>query len=78
MFVHGLLAFAQVAPTTHADAVAALSWAMPDYEDALQAAAALSCGAAWIITRNIQDFTASPVPALTPEDFLARFPLILP
>lgn len=70
-----LLTFAKVAPTTHADALSALSWPMPDYEDALQAAAAVACGASWIITRNLRDFTASPVPALTPEAFMARFPM---
>jgi hypothetical protein len=75
-FLGDLLTFAKVAPTTRADAVNALSWPMPDYEDALQAAAAQACGASWIITRNIRDFVASPVPALTPEEFLARFPLI--
>lgn len=74
-FIGDLLAFAEVAPTSRADAVNALSWAMPDYEDALQAAAALVCGADWIITRNVKDFSASPVGALTPEEFLARFPL---
>ncbi|MBA3495225.1 MAG: PIN domain-containing protein [Gammaproteobacteria bacterium] len=73
-FIGELLTWADIAPTTRTDAVNALAWSMPDYEDALQAAAALACGASWIITRNQRDFAASPVPTLTPEDFFARYP----
>lgn len=61
--------------TTRANAVQALSWPMVDYEDALQAVAAQACSAHWIITRNERDFAASPVPSLTPEAFLSRYPL---
>lgn len=61
-FIGGLLGWAEVAMTTRANAVQALSWPMADYEDALQAAAAQACSAHWIITRNERDFAASPVP----------------
>jgi predicted nucleic acid-binding protein len=44
-----------------------------DFEDALQAAFAEACGANAIVTRNVRDFSASPVVAMTPEDFLLRF-----
>jgi predicted nucleic acid-binding protein len=71
-FIVGLLDWAKIAPTTHADAVLALSWPMPDFEDALQAAAARACGASFIITRNEKDFLASPIIAMTPETFLAQ------
>ena len=47
-----------------------LGW--PDFEDAVVAAAAESAGCATIVTRNVRDFTASPVPACTPEEFLNR------
>lgn len=47
---------------------------MNDFEDALQAAAAIACDAAFIITRNEKDFATLPVPALAPEAFLARVP----
>jgi hypothetical protein len=43
-----------------------------DIEDCLQAECAASVGADYIITRNTKDFIASPVPAITPEDFLAK------
>ncbi len=72
-----LLTWAQVATTGHADALQALQLPMPDFEDALQVCAALACGADYVITRNQRDFVKSPVPALTPEEFLARHPLIL-
>ena len=65
-FIRGLLVWAQVAQTGTADAVAALDLPMPDFEDALQAAAAMACGAQVIVTRNERDFKGSPVPAMTP------------
>jgi predicted transcriptional regulator len=70
-FLRGLLTWADVAPTQRTDAQQALDWAMPDYEDALQAAAALACGAQVIVTRNVRDFKGSSVQALTPEAFVA-------
>lgn len=72
-FIEGLLGWADVVPTTRADAISALGLPMPDFEDALQAAAAMACGAQAIITRNGLDFKGSAVPAMTPEVFLARF-----
>ena len=41
-----------------------------DYEDAVAAAAAKKAKCAYIITRNKRDFAKSPVPALTPGEFL--------
>ena len=74
--VKSLLSWAHVADTGHADALRAIGYPMFDFEDALQAAAAEASGAVFIITRNGKDFANSPVPALTPEDFLLRFPLV--
>ena len=71
-FVRSLLAWADVAATQRSDAQQALDWPMPDYEDALQAAAAVACGAQVVITRNVRDFKGSPVPAMTPEDFIRQ------
>lgn len=50
----------------------AIDFHFADFEDAMQAAFAVACGADVIITRNVTDFTGSPVPAMTPKDFLAR------
>ena len=74
-FIRGLLAWADVAPTSRADALAALDLPIADFEDALQAAAAMACGAQVIVTRNVRDFKASPVVARTPEAFLRQFPV---
>lgn len=72
-FIQGLLGWAEVAPTTNADAIQAVALPMPDFEDALQASAAMACGAQVIVTRNVRDFKGSPVPAMTPESLLRRF-----
>ena len=50
-----------------------LRWGLTDFEDALQAAAAQTAGASYIVTRNAKDFKFSRVPALTPAQFLSRF-----
>ena len=71
--IRGILAWADVAKTGRADALAALELPMRDFEDALQVAAAMACGVQFIITRNERDFKASPVPALNPEAFLRRY-----
>lgn len=41
-----------------------------DFEDCLQTQCALNVRADYIITRNVKDFAASEIPALTPENFL--------
>lgn len=47
----------------------ALAW--PDFEDAVVAAAAESADCTCIVTRNVKDFKEDPLPAFTPEEFLA-------
>ena len=42
-----------------------------DYEDAVVAVSAKRAKCKYIITRNVKDFANSPVPAITPSDFLA-------
>ncbi|MCY7316543.1 MAG: PIN domain-containing protein [Rubrivivax sp.] len=72
-FIRDMLAWAEVANTGRADATAALGLPVRDFEDALQVAAAMACGAQFIVTRNERDFKKSPVPALSPEAFLRQF-----
>lgn len=43
---------------------------MSDFEDALIAYSAFRCGVDFIVTRNKKDFAKSPVPALTPSEFV--------
>ena len=49
--------------------------AMDDFEDAVVATVARTSGSDFIVTRNVDDFANSPVPAITPADFLSRFAL---
>ena len=46
---------------------------LPDFEDAAVAVVAKVTASAFIITRNVGDFARSPVPAITPTDFLSQF-----
>jgi predicted nucleic acid-binding protein len=52
------------------DCIKAINSDMDDYEDALIAFAAERNGVDFIVTRNKKDFRHSPVPALTPEEFV--------
>ena len=71
-FIEDLLRFAQVAPVdTEAMRLAVFSLRdVQDLEDAMQIAAAVACHARAIITRNTRHYTRSPVPAVTPAEFL--------
>jgi len=57
---------------TTADLIAAADMNFKDYEDALQSVAAAKIKADYIVTRNIKDFINSPVPAITPTEFLKK------
>ena len=65
-----LSGFLTVAPVTHDSLMYALSLPMADFEDAMQVAAAQAAGAGHVVTRDIGDFTNSPIPAITPEEAL--------
>ncbi|MDR2715606.1 MAG: hypothetical protein LBB46_02530 [Coriobacteriaceae bacterium] len=49
-----------------------LAFDIPDIEDALVAAVARKSGVSAIVTRNAKDFKASPVPAISPRECIAR------
>lgn len=44
---------------------------LADFEDAVVASVAEATHCDFIVTRNVADFGGSPVPAITPTDFLA-------
>lgn len=69
-FLLDLLRFVQVAPTSTESVRYAAGLPMRDFEDALQAAAAIACGANRIATRNVRDYARSPVKATTPAMLL--------
>ena len=60
----------KICNSTLDDITKALTLFIPDYEDAVIAAIAKREKADYIITRNVEDFENSPVPAINPEDFL--------
>ena len=69
-FIEGLTRFVTVAPTDTEALRYATSLPMPDFEDAMQVAAARACGAEFIVTRNVRDFRRAPIPAKKPIDAL--------
>ena len=69
-YVTWMTDFMTVVSTGHAEMNYALSLPMGDFEDAMQVAAARAAGVRYVITRNIRDFTNSPILAITPEQAL--------
>ncbi len=51
----------------------ARSLPMPDFEDAVVAVVAEVTASHYVITGNTGDFAHSPVPAITPVEFLSQF-----
>ena len=70
-FFRRTLGFVDVVPLDRAATMRALDLPMDDLEDALQAVGAVRFGADYIVTRDLRDFTNSPVPAIPPAGFLA-------
>ena len=69
-FIVELTRFVRVAPTDTEAIHYAAALPMADFEDAMQVAAARSCGARYIVTRNVKDYARSPIPAITPREAL--------
>lgn len=69
--VVNLLGLVQTAPVDHEVLLHALSLGWNDFEDAVQAAAAIGAKASHLITRNPRDFPRLTLPVLSPEEFLA-------
>lgn len=69
-FIRELLEFVEVPPTGTEAVMQAMSFAMHNLEDALQAATALMFGASYIVTRNTADYRRSPVRAISPAGFM--------
>ncbi len=71
-FLGEILGFLAVPSTDQIAARQALSLPLADFEDALQVASALTARVDLIVTRNTADYRRSPVPAVTPREFLRR------
>ena len=71
LLLTGLLKIVRVSGIEHKSVVEALKREdFSDFEDCLQDECAKEIGADYIITRNINDFVHSEVPAITPKQFL--------
>lgn len=66
------LSFLRLVGITPEDARKALAARWSDFEDCLVARCAEKINADYIVTRNVKDFTASSVEAVTPEELFAR------
>ena len=66
-----LMAHFGIAPVSQNELVRARNLDWKDFEDAVVAATAERHRCSAIITRNINDFRASPIPARTPEEYLS-------
>jgi predicted nucleic acid-binding protein len=66
-----LLRIVTVVPLETADFHQALLLGLSDFEDAVQATAAMKVGADYVVTRNGRDFKGAPVDARTPAEVLA-------
>ena len=70
--VDWLLAHFDVAVADKAVLLRARQLPLADFEDAAVASLAQAGQCDHVVTRNVSDFVGSPVPALTPTDFLIR------
>ncbi|MCB9089649.1 MAG: PIN domain-containing protein [Calditrichae bacterium] len=67
------LANFEIATLDKAIFVAARNLPLADFEDAIVACTAVQQACDFIITRHIGRFSGSPVPAVTPEEYLERY-----
>jgi predicted nucleic acid-binding protein len=70
--VDWVLSNLRIHATDHVDCLRARTIRMLDFEDAMVAASAEAARCRYIVTRNVRDFSGSPVSAITPEEFLAE------
>jgi predicted nucleic acid-binding protein len=68
--IRDILDVLTLANTMAEDVQAALDLPFADFEDAIIAATAEREGLDYIITRNVKDYTNSPVKAINPVDFI--------
>ena len=63
--------FLKVVGVNHTEVIKAIKLTnFKDFEDCLRDRCAKSVEASYIITRNVEDFNGSEVPAILPEEFL--------
>lgn len=68
--LNGLRTLLVVDDMSAADCQKAIEMGWRDYEDCIHCLSAKRNGCDYIVTRNAKDFTNSPIPAVTPTEFL--------
>lgn len=66
----------EIVPADREVFLRARSLEIADFEDAVVASCAATAGCERIVTRNVADFTASPVPASTPAEMAAELGVV--
>ncbi len=66
-----MLRFLRVAPVNQETIEQALTRPYGDFEDAVQMTVAVQVGAQYLVTRNVRDYKAGPLPVLKPVELLA-------
>ena len=74
-FFTDLLTFVEVAAGDTSTVRLAIGMPTRDFEDALQASAAIAFGAACVVTRNTPGYKRLPIKAMTPADFVTAYML---
>ncbi len=69
-FLLELIEFVEIAPTTTESLRQAGRLKLRDFEDAMQVAAAVACGADVIATRNLRDYAGAPIRAASPAQVI--------
>jgi predicted nucleic acid-binding protein len=70
--IFDLLKIIQAVDTIVSDMYVAANMKFSDFEDAVVASTAVRECANYIVTRNVKDFINSPVPAISPTEFLQK------
>jgi hypothetical protein len=68
-----LFSLIEIIAVDKTDCLAAFATGVADYEDSLLVVGAAKWNADYIVTRNVKDFSASLVVAITPTDFLLKW-----
>ena len=71
-FLVDLSNFIDIAPTTTDSLRVAGRLPIKDFEDAMQVAAGLACGADVIATRNVRDYAKAPIEVMTPAALVRK------
>ena len=71
--IQKLLTSVTLADVMAKDVTDSFDLTLEDFEDALLAQCAKRLKTDYIVTRNAKDFVDSPIPPITPDDFLAKF-----